>query len=302
LELSWLKALVVTVEHGSFQMAAQKLNISRATLRNRVEALESLVGLPLLVRTIRGVELTDEGAPFLARAQALLAEAAALARFSDECSGEVSGELRIRAPVGVPPLLHALAISQIRRRYPGVRIRFDPHPDPTSDVGPDTDFILHFCPRVTRGDFRTVRLASFPARLIASPAYLAQRGTPQGTADLTGHSLLSWVAPSEDGTRWPLLSGGWLAVDPAVCSPDIETVRGLANAGLGIAYVPDADEVRPLLAPEDLVPVLPDLVGRQLSLWILMPDARAGAGRTRASLQVAKDIAQWASRQALHRP
>jgi DNA-binding transcriptional LysR family regulator len=297
-----LKALVVTVEHGSFQAAAQKLNVSRATLRNRVEALENLVGLQLLVRTIRGVELTGEGGPFLARAQALLADAAALARFSDECTGEVTGELRIRAPVGMPSLLHALALSQIRRRYPGVRIRFDPHPDPTSDVGPDTDFVLHFCPRVTRGDFRTVRLSSFPARLIASPAYLAERGTPQTPAELQGHSLLSWVAPGEDGTRWPLLSGGWLEVDPAVCSSDIGTVRGLASAGLGIAFVPDPEEVRPLVSREDVVPVLPDVVGREISLWILMPDARAGTGRTRAALQVAKEISEWASRRALYRP
>jgi LysR family transcriptional regulator, regulator of abg operon len=74
LEFSWLEALVVTVEHGSFQTAAQRLGVSRATLRNRVEALEGHVGLPLLVRTVRGVELTDAGGPFLARARALLAD------------------------------------------------------------------------------------------------------------------------------------------------------------------------------------------------------------------------------------
>lgn len=302
MDLSWLEAFVLTVEHGSFQTAAQKLNVSRATLRHRVEALESHVGLPLLVRTVRGVELTDAGEPFLARARALLADVAALARFSGERTGEVTGELRIRAPVGMPSLLHALALSQIRRRYPGVRIRFDLHADPTSDVGPDIDFALHFCPRVTRGDFRTVRISSFPARLIASPGYLAERGTPRGLDDLQEHTLLSWVAPGEDGTRWPLSSGGWVHVAPAVRSPDIGTVRGLANAGLGIAFVPDPEEVRPLVSREEVVPVLPDRVGQEISLWLLMPDARAGAGRTRAALEVAKDIAEWAAKRSLHRP
>jgi DNA-binding transcriptional LysR family regulator len=302
LDFSWLEAFVATVEHGSFQTAAQKLGVSRATLRNRVESLESHVGLALLVRSVRGVELTDAGGPFLARARALLADAAALARFSDERTGEVTGELRILAPVGMPSLLHALALSQIRRRYPGVRIHFDLHPDPTSDVGPEVDFVLHFSPRVTRGDFRTVCVASFPARLIAGPAYLADRGTPHGPNDLQEHTLLSWVAPGEDGTRWPLQSGGWVHVDPAVRSPDIGTLRGLANAGLGIAFVPDAEEVRPLVSPEEIVPVLPDLVGQEISLWILMPNARAGAGRTRAALQITKDIAEWAAQRSMCRP
>jgi DNA-binding transcriptional LysR family regulator len=300
LDLSWLEALAVTVEHGSFQTAAHKLGVSRATLRNRVEALESHVGLPLLVRTVRGVELTDAGEPFLARARALLAEAAALARFADERAGEVTGELRIRVPAGMPSLLHVLALSRMRRRYPGVRIRFEVHADPTADVESEADFVLHFCPRVTRGDFHTVRLWSFPVRLIASPAYLAERGAPRGPEELKKHALLSWVAPGEDGMRWPLRAGGWLSVDAAVCSPDIETVRGLATAGLGIAFVPDPEEVLPLVSHGDVVPVLPDVVGKELSLWILIPAARADARRTRAVVEITKDIKDWVTRRSPH--
>lgn len=103
---------------------------------------------------------------------------------------------------------------------------------------------------MTRGDFHTVRVASFPARLIASPTYLAERGRPQKPIDLQEHTLRAWVAPGEDGMRWPLRSGGWIRVDSAVRSTDIETVRGLANAGLGVAFVPDAEEVRLLIHPE----------------------------------------------------
>lgn len=299
LDLTWIEAFVLTVQHGSFQTAAQKLGISRATLRNRVEALEQCVGLPLLVRTVRGVELTDAGKPFLVRARALLADAVALTRFASEDTVEITGDLRIRAPVGMPPLLHTLTLAHIQRRYPRVKICLDLRADPTADIGKETDFILHFCPRVTHGDFRTVRLASFPVRLVASPAYLAERGAPRGPSDFHEHTLLSWTAPGEDGMRWPLRAGGWTRVDPAVRSTDIGALRGLANAGLGIAFVPDAEELRPLAHPEDLVPVLPDLVGTELSLWILMPGLNADAGRTRAALEVAKDITEWAATRGL---
>lgn len=293
MDLSWLEALVATVEHGSFQTAAQKLGVSRATLRSRVEALESRVGLPLLIRTVRGVELTDAGGPFLDRARALLAEAASLARFSDEHGGEVTGTVRIRAPVGMPSMMHAFALSEMRRRYPGVKIHFEVHPDPPAGAELDADFVLHFCPRIVRGDFHTVRLSTFPVRLIAHPGYLAERGAPQRPEELSEHALLSWTAPGEDGRRWPLKGGGWLQVDPAVWSADIGVVRGLASAGMGIALVPDPEDVGPFVSRQDVVPVLPGAVGAELSLWLLMPTPRAGAGRTRALVEITKDIVAW---------
>ncbi len=301
MDLSWLEALVLTVEHGSFQAAALKKGVSRATLRSRIEALESHVGLPLLVRTARGVELTDVGGPFLSRARALLADATALARFVDDHTAEVTGDIRICVPVGMPPQLHALALSRIRQQYPGVRIYFEVHGDPAA-AGPEADFILHFCPRVTRGDFNTVRLLRFPVRLVASPAYLEERGAPRRADELKDHTLLSWVAPGEDGKRLPLQAGGWIQVDPVVLSPDVGTTRTLASAGLGIAFVPDVEGVAPLVGEEDLVPVLPDVVGKELSLWILMPTPRAGAGRTRAVLEITRDIVDWVARSSPQPP
>ena len=292
LDLSWLEALVATVEHGSFQSAALKQGVSRGTLRSRVEALEAHVGVPLLVRTIRGVELTDAGRPFLGRARELLREAATLARFADDQSGEVTGEIHMCVPVGMPPQAHALALSQLRQRYPGVRIHFEVHHDPAS-AGPETDFVLHFGPRETHGDFNTLRLFTFPARLVASPAYLAERGSPRAPEDLKDHVVFAWVAPGDDGTRLPLLAGGSIQVDPAVRSPDIGTLRELAVRGMGIAFVPDPEEAALLVGAEGVVQVLPDVVGTECPLWIRMPTARAGAGRTRAALEITKDIMDW---------
>ncbi|MFT3772610.1 MAG: LysR substrate-binding domain-containing protein [Minicystis sp.] len=110
--------------------------------------------------------------------------------------------------------------------------------------------------------------------------------------------MLSWTAPGENGTRWPLQAGGWLSVDSTVCSSDIETVRGLATAGLGIALVPDPDEIRPLINHGDVVRVLPDVVGTDLSVWMLMPTARVGARRTRAIVEITKEIRAWVAQRS----
>lgn len=289
LDLSWLQALIVTADCGSFQSAALKAGLGRATLRNRVEALERQVGLSLLVRTVRGVELTSAGAAFLPRARALVADSTALARFAQSHTDEVSGDVHICAPVGMPAQLHALALGRIRQLHPGLRIRLVLLEDPTTS-GPEADFVLHFCPRVTRGDFRTVRLARVPLRLVASPAYVAQRGLPRSVDELNAHSLLVWTAPGDDGSRLPLQSGGWVPANPAVRSADIATLRSLAESGEGIAFVPHVEALAPVLGDEPLTEVLPEIVGREISLWILMPTPTAGSLRTRAIVQISQDL------------
>jgi DNA-binding transcriptional LysR family regulator len=87
-----------------------------------------------------------------------------------------------------------------------------------------------------------------------------------------------------------------------VRSPHIETLRELASAGVGIAYVPDPVEVAPHVGKDELVRVLPEVIGQELSIWILMPTPRMGAGRTRAVLEITKGLRDWLAQHPAERP
>ena len=65
MNLDQLRAFIMLAERRTFTEAARRLGLSQPTLSRQVQALEEELGAKLLVRTPRGVALTDSGARFL---------------------------------------------------------------------------------------------------------------------------------------------------------------------------------------------------------------------------------------------
>lgn len=291
MELQDLRVLLAAVQHGSLLGAADALGMARATLRARLEHLERELGLPLLVRTPFGVTPTAQGAQFVERARALLAEADSLARFGQTEDETLAGELVVRGPAGLPPELAALFLREVHRLHPQLRVVADTRADPTAGADQEVDIILHFGAAPPSGPFRTCGVLQVPEVLLASPDYLAAHGTPTRPEDLHAHTLLSWQPPGEDGRDWPLRAGGVLRVQPTVLSPEIHVLRMLTIAGMGIARLPDPEVARGLLPGEPLVQVLPEGVGRESALRVLIPEARARTARSRMALRLIRELA-----------
>ena len=90
--------------------------------------------------------------------------------------------------------------------------------------------------------------------------------------------------PGEDGHLLPLLSGEPVEIDPLLVSPDIHFLRQCVLAGIGIGFIPDAQLPDPGVDPGALVPILPEIVGRERRLHMLVPAALAGFPKLRALL------------------
>jgi DNA-binding transcriptional LysR family regulator len=292
MELSQLRAFVAVLDSGSILTASEALQISRTTLQARIGALESSLGVELLVRTHRGVQATEFGRHFAEGAHRLLREADSLALSTARQSKEVLGELHVRGPTGIPPQLGAMLLIQIARRYPGLELRLDVERDPTRDLPPEVDVVVHFGPPSASGAFRTFALARFPEHLLASPRYLDEHGRPETLDELRSHRLMSWSHPGFDGRHWPLRDGGVLTVSPSFVTNEIYTVRAMTAAGLGIALLPDAEIGKGTVPGENFELVLPNLVGRESGIWVLLPEAQASTPRSRAAVRLLRDIAK----------
>lgn len=287
MNLDELESLLAVVEHGSIQAAAGALRISRATLRRRLAGLEAQVGVSLLIHGRKGASPTAAGRLLAGRGRAIVQEAHALRAAARERSRVPAGLLRVIAPIGLPPVALTLLASIARAQLPALHIRLGFHEDPAAGPLDDVDLAFHFGPRPPQGPWITTVLLRLPERAIATRDYLDRRGHPASLDDLDAHDLYSWRPPGEDGIRWPTADGERV-VRPVLVSPDVHLIRQCALSGLGIALVPDAGLPDPGFDPDELVAVLPGLIGRECVFRLLIPEALADAPRIRAVLAVVR--------------
>ncbi|KPK15084.1 MAG: LysR family transcriptional regulator [Myxococcales bacterium SG8_38] len=284
MDLDELRAFVAVVETGSIVAGARSLNFARATLRRRLDELEARAGVPLLHRTAHGVTPTEAGSVLAARGRRILQEASALLSSVREVGAEPTGELRFMVPVGLPPEGVTSLFAALRTKYPHLSLRVHFSEDPLGGLLEDVDVAVHFGTRSPAGSWVSYELLRVRERLIASREYLRRKGVPKTLDELAHHDLLAWDCPDGDATIWPTWQGTTLRVVPRVISPDIHLLRRCAAAGMGIAFLPDA-EIPESDAPADgLVPVLPNDIGRERPLRVVVPAVLAEIPRIRAVL------------------
>lgn len=273
MDLDELRAFLTVVKTGSFLAAASSLGVSRTTLRRRVGSLEARAGVPLLESTRQGVVLTEPGQMLAARGQFMVQEAGALLASIREVGQEPFGVLRVVMPVGLPPHMLTPLFAGMRAAYPRLRAHFRFSNDPLREPLVDIDMAVHFGEDTPRGPWLSHVVMRVRERLIASKDYMRLHGRPRSIDDLRRHELFAWQAPGEDARVWPTWKGTTFTVEPTLIATDIHFIRHCCIAGLGIGFVPDAMVPDPGLAEDTLVPVLPDLVGRERPVRVTVPEA-----------------------------
>jgi len=181
---------------GSFSLAGRDLGLSQPTASRIVAALEKQVGTPLLRRTTRGVKLTDAGADYLVRAEAILAaveEANQIARGTNE----LKGVLRIACS----------SVFAVRRIMPILETFTGPHPelklefligDHRHEIAAEgVDVAIRIGPP-PHPDAVAHRIGTNARLLVAAPSYLERHGAPQHPRDLLNHSII--VGPTGRNT------------------------------------------------------------------------------------------------------
>ncbi|HEX3511558.1 MAG TPA: LysR substrate-binding domain-containing protein [Solirubrobacteraceae bacterium] len=123
MDLNQLRSLSAVARHRHFTRAAAELHIGQPAVSQHVRRLEAELGVRLLSRTTRSVELTEAGSLLLARAERALGELdAGLAEIA-QLQGLVRGRLRIGAMQWLEPYDLAAALATFHERHPEIDIR-----------------------------------------------------------------------------------------------------------------------------------------------------------------------------------
>jgi DNA-binding transcriptional LysR family regulator len=277
-----LGAFVQSAETRSFTEAGRRLGISSSAVGKAVVRLEEELGVRLFHRSTRAITLTAEGQRFLDHCQRILAEFDVARTELTEARAAPQGKLRIGLPqLGTQLMPHLLAFQAT---FPDIELELNFGDQLVNVIDEGYDAVLRI------GDVDDSRLtirplAGYRHRLVASPTYLARRGTPARPADLSSHACLRYrFSTSGKLDPWPLMVKGKpvdIELPQSAIANAIEPLQAMAEAGLGIALLPDFVAAGAVAAGR-LVIVLEKHVVDHRKVSLLWPSSRQSLPKIKA--------------------
>jgi LysR family transcriptional regulator for bpeEF and oprC len=240
--LNALLVFVKVAETRSFTLAAQRLGLTSSAISKSIARLEQELGVKLLTRSTRLVNLTGEGASFFERCQQILTEIEDAETAVTATSATPKGRLRLQMPVGFGRRVIVPKLWEFTQRYPELRVDVelsDRFVDLTYEA---VDAVIHIG-SVTDDRIVSHKLCNLSFAAYASPDYLAKHGTPTSPDDLDHHQCLAYLLPmTGDHREWRFMKDGKdfsRIVSGALNINNAETLLEAAIAGSGIVMVSD---------------------------------------------------------------
>jgi DNA-binding transcriptional LysR family regulator len=256
---------------GGIAAAARRIGLSSPMVSRRLARLEARLGVVLVRRTTRRLELTAQGEDFYREVRAILA---AVEQAEARLTGAArlpAGPLKISAPTSFGRLHVAPRLKPFLDRHPKVAVTIELSDDYVDLLSERVDLAVRITAELPSG-VEATRLATSRRVLCAAPDYIAARGAPETIAELHGHSLLAAAGQ----LPWRLAREGRELVvngESAVRTNSSEVVRELAVAGVGVALRSLWDVSRELAAGQ-LVRLLPEVEGSlDVGIYAVRPRA-----------------------------
>ncbi|MBP6117331.1 MAG: LysR family transcriptional regulator [Neisseriaceae bacterium] len=232
-------AFQTVVDCGSITAAAEQLGLTVSGVSRALTRLEHKLDTPLLTRTTRRLDLTDEGRYVLAAGRDILH---AVDRLEEQMAirrQQPSGRLRINgAPSFISQVIVPL-VGAFRQAYPHISLELDSNDFYIDLLAQHTDIAIRIG-HLSDSTLHARLLGHSQSRIFASPAYLAAHGTPTTVAELAQHTLLGFnKIPTLN--QWPLLDdkGVPLQVEPNLLASSGATLLALGLADQGIFCLTD---------------------------------------------------------------
>lgn len=260
-------ALFVDVVNAmSFRRAAEATGVPNSTVSRRIGALEKAIGLRLLHRTTRRIELTEAGQLYYERCRRIVDEARLAHEQLGEMLAQPTGVLRASLPVDFATVFLAPLIVEFANRYPGIRFDFDLTPRRVDLVSEPFDIAIRMG-ELPDSTLIARLLARLPTKLYASPGYLARAGEPAHPADLARHACLGFPTPD----AWALHRADEtvdVAIGGRFSVNSVGMARRLATLDQGVILISE-EVVAEDLESGRLRPILPAWHGTPLPVYAL---------------------------------
>lgn len=266
-----LNVFLAVVEEKGFSAAAARLETTPASISRRIKVLEGRLGVRLLQRTTRRVQLTEAGEIYYQEVRRQLNELRSTEEFLRHLSSQAMGDLRISAPMSfgqrqLAPLVSAFALAHPQLK---VTVRLDDYQTDLLQEGIDLALRITY---PVDSSYIARPIMTVARYLCAAPTYLAKKGTPEHPTDLLRHDCLHYNVITE-ADEWSFDGPDGLqtvSVNGRFCSNNGDVLLEAALQGLGIALLPEFI-ISDALADGRLVRVLEGQERKPLTLYATYP-------------------------------
>ncbi len=296
-DLNDLQFFASVVDNRSFSAAARVLGVPKSRVSRRVALLEERLGVRLLERSTRKLNVTEVGQQIYEHARSAIEAADAVDDVALRMRSDPRGLVKVSCPHGMQaiiseklpgflaahPLLHVQMIMTNRR---------------VDLIEEGVDVALRVRERLdTDADVQVKKIGSSVKILVASPRFLAQVGQPAAPAELSRFPLLH-QHEQPGPSAWTLKNGGGMLetieFKPRLATGDFGVLASAACVGLGIALLPRAI-CRTELASGQLVQVLPDWAAPEGIVHLVFTSRRGMLPSVRAVIDFAAETLRAAS-------
>jgi DNA-binding transcriptional LysR family regulator len=286
-----------TVQQGSLRAAAQSLKMPIATLSRRLQKLESSLGCRLLERSAHHFALTEIGRHYFSACGPLLTDLHAVTEQLDAVQHELSGELRVTAPVNLSQQWLGRCFFDFMRRYPNIRLQLVVSNRNENLVEQQIDAAIRVG-EPQAGNWIARPVWKTHLGLCASPVYLERMPAIEHPRDLAEHALVVAQPMSNwQLTHLPSKESFTVLPQPYFRCSDIGVALDAVAEGFGIVLVPNYyftnardHTVNPHSKQRQLTPVLPDWRGQPRPVYLMYRDRQVMPARLRAFID---HVVEW---------
>jgi DNA-binding transcriptional LysR family regulator len=280
-----MQAFTRVVETGSFTKAANTLHMSRASVTQLIQQLETRLRVRLLNRTTRKLNLTADGAAYYERVVRLLADMDDAETSLSSAAAVPRGRLRVDVPSPLARLLLIPALPDFHERYPDIQIDMGVSDRMVDLIDENVDCVVRGG-ELSDQSLMARHVGDLPMGIFAAPAYLQRAGMPLHPHDLENGQQrivgylwarigkpLSYVMNKDDETVQ-------VHGRPVLTVDDGNAYLAAGIAGMGILRLPRYMAVD-AVARGELVELFGDWTMESMPLYLAFPPNRHVSAKLR---------------------
>jgi DNA-binding transcriptional LysR family regulator len=268
---------LAAAEAGSLSAAAKQLSSNQPTVGRHIDALEASLETRLFQRSVKGLNLTQEGQYIFEQSQLILESVLKIQRAISGDKESVSGTVRLSIPEGLGLEVFAAALNDLYKQYPKIKLVLNVTSNAVNLTQGEADIAIRLF-RPEEANLVVKKLGEMKMGLFASKQYSLDRGLPENELDLFNHRTITY------GDQLSILAENqWLLKhsDDSLCTLSSDSTAARLKAtvsGAGISILP---QIFKLTNPQ-LVPLLKYAPLPEHTAWLVYHKDLRHVGRIRA--------------------